>query len=97
MFFCLANALKKLTNDRFEKMIVFLGWENVERTNNHVERNNRSFRMLQKTRYKRRQQHTIEKMLELDLYQRLLVHPLYQRETHPDPDSTDISAQGCMA
>jgi hypothetical protein len=74
----LARALKKLRKDRFEKMIVFLGWENVERTNNHVERNNRVFRMLQKTRYKRRKQHTIEKALDLDLYARMVEHPLYQ-------------------
>jgi hypothetical protein len=73
----LAKALKKLKKELFEKMIVFLGWENVERTNNHVERNNRVFRMLQKTRYKRRKVHTIEKALELELYRRMLQHPLY--------------------
>jgi hypothetical protein len=81
----LAKALKKLSKEKFEKMIVFLGWENVERTNNHVERNNRVFRMLQKTRYKRRKDHTIEKALELDLYARMLRHPLYEhdfREQH---------------
>jgi hypothetical protein len=33
----LAKALKKLSPDKFDKMIVFLGWENGERTNNHVE------------------------------------------------------------
>jgi len=33
---------KKLKKERFEKMIVFMGWENVGRTNNQVERNNRS-------------------------------------------------------
>ena len=89
----LAKALKKLKKERFEKMIVFLGWDNVERTNNHVERNNRSFRMLQKTRYKRRKKHTIEKALELDLYQRMIAHPLFQQEIlftlatfeHPQP------------
>ena len=73
----LAKALKKVRKDVFEKMIVFLGWENVDRTNNHVERNNRVFRMLQKTRYKRRKTHTIAKTLELELYARLVVHPLY--------------------
>jgi hypothetical protein len=73
----LARALKKLAKDKFDKMIVFLGWEKVERTNNHVERNNRVFRMLQKTRYKRRQTHTIQMALELDLYARMLKHPLY--------------------
>lgn len=82
----LAKALKKLEKDKFEKMITFLGWENVERTNNHVERNNRGFRMMQKTRYKRRKKHTIEKALELDLYQRMLKHPLY----NPKPDIRPI-------
>ena len=77
----LAKALKKLKKDRFEKMIVFLGWENVECTNNHVERNNRVFRMMQKTRYKRRKNHTIKKALELELYARMLQHPLYQCKT----------------
>ena len=74
----LAKALKKLSPDKFDKMIVFLGWENGERTNNHVERNNRVFRMMQKTRYKRRIAHTLEKALELELYARMLEHPLYQ-------------------
>ena len=73
----LTKALKKVRKDVFEKKIVFLGWENVDRTNNHVERNNRVFRMLQKTRYKRRKVHTIAKALELELYARMIVHPLY--------------------
>jgi hypothetical protein len=73
----LAKALKKLSPDKFDKMIVFLGWENGQRTNNHVERNNRVFRMMQKTRYKRRKTYTIEKALELELYARMLEHPLY--------------------
>ncbi len=41
--------------------------------------------MLQKTRYKRRKDHTIAKALELDLYARMLKHPLYEhnfRERH---------------
>ena len=82
----LQKALKKLKKELFEKMITFLGWENVERTNNHVERNNRSFRMMQKTRYKRRKKHTIEKALELNLYARMLNHPLY----HSQPDVRPI-------
>lgn len=74
----LKKALKKLKKELFEKMITFLEWENVDRTNNHVERNNRCFRLMQKTRYKRRKKHTIEKALELDLFQRMIIHPLYQ-------------------
>ena len=74
----LAKALKKIGQAQFDQMIVFLGWENGQRTNNHVERNNRVFRMLQKTRYKRRKPHTLEKALELELYARMVEHPLYR-------------------
>ena len=41
-------------------------------------RNNRVFRLMQKTRYKRRKPHTIEKALELELYARMVEHPLYR-------------------
>ena len=76
----LARALKKLRKERFEKMIVFLAYEGeAERTSNHVERNNRSFRMLQKTRYMRRAIRTIRIAIELDLYSRMLRHPLFQK------------------
>lgn len=57
----LAHALKKLDKDKLEKIIISLGWENVEYTNNLAERNNCFFRMLQKTRYKRRRRYTIKK------------------------------------
>lgn len=82
----LNKALKKLNKAAFEKMIVFLKEENPERTNNHVERNNRAFRMLQKTRYKRRKVHTIEKALELMLYARMVQHPLYPTNITEKPD-----------
>ena len=94
----LAKALKKLSKDKFNHMIVFLGWEDSERTNNHVERNNRSFRMMQKTRYKRRKTHTIEKALELELYARMLAHPLYAhnvRQLLTVSQKTD-PANGCI-
>ena len=81
----LAKALKKISKDKFANMIVFLGWENGERTNNHVERNNRVFRMMQKTRYKRRKVHTLEKALELDLYARMLEHPSYPHNVREVP------------
>ena len=73
----LAKALKKISQDKFAKMIVFLERGDGQRTNNHVERNNRVFRMMQKTRYKRRKTHTMEKALALELYARMLEHPLY--------------------
>jgi transposase-like protein len=76
----LARALKKLRRDQFEKMIVFLRHgEEAQRTSNHVERNNRSFRMLQKTRYKRRTSETVRMAIELDLYARMLRHVLFKR------------------
>jgi len=75
----LRKALKKLNRKRFNKMIVFLNKGDVaERTSNHVERNNRSFRMLQKTRYKRRKELTIKMSIELDLYNRMLQHDLFK-------------------
>ena len=81
----LVRAMKKLAKDKFNKMIVFLAWENVDCTNNHVERNNRVFRMMQKTRYKRRKTHTLEKAVELELYTRMMKHPLYQAELKSFP------------
>jgi hypothetical protein len=74
----LAKALTKLSPDKFDKMSVFLGWEKGERTNHHGERNNRVFRMMQKTRYKRRKAHTLEKALELELSARMFAHLFYQ-------------------
>ena len=72
----LVRAMKKLKTEKFEKMIVFMDYENVDRTSNHVERNNRSFRMSQKTRYKRRRRHTIEAALWLEMDARRKKHPL---------------------
>lgn len=78
----LKKALKKLRRNRFEKMIVYLDHgEDAERTNNHVERNNRCFRMLQKTRYRRRKKHTITMAIELDLYERMLHHPKWEEDS----------------
>ena len=48
-------------------------------------RNNRVFRMMQKTRYKRRTAHTLEKALELELYARMLEHPLCQHNVRELP------------
>jgi hypothetical protein len=74
----LRRILKRLAREKFAKMITFLGWENVDRTNNHVERCNRSFRMSQKTRYKRRRKHTIERAMWVELDRRRKLHYLNQ-------------------
>ena len=73
-------------------MIVLLGWEDGERPNKHVERNNRSFRLLQKTRDKRRKTHTMEKALELALSARLLAQPLYAPNVRPLPTVSQKTA-----
>ena len=80
-----AKALKKISQDQLDNLIVFRGWANGERTNHHVERNNRGFRMMPKTRYKRRTVHTLEKALELELYARMLEHPSYPRNVRAVP------------
>jgi len=93
----LAQALKKISKDKFDKMIVFLGWDDGQRTNNPVERNNRVFRMMQKTRYKRRKTHTMEKALELELYARMLAHPLYPHNVRRLPTVSQDTATLKMA
>ena len=73
----LGRAIHRVARHKFEKMIVFLAYENLDRTNNHVERGNRSFRMLQKTRYRRRRTRTIMLALELHVLRRWREHPLH--------------------
>lgn len=75
----LAKALRMLGKEKFEKMIVFMDYANCERTNNHVERNNRAFRLMQKTRYKRRRAQTIEAAIWLDVLRRWRRHRLYDK------------------
>jgi hypothetical protein len=81
----LAKALKKIGKDKFDKMMVFLGWDHGQRTNKHGERHNRVFRMMQKTRYQRRKTHTIENALELERYARMLEHPFYRHNVRELP------------
>jgi hypothetical protein len=74
----LRKVMAMLAPEKFEKMIVFLSHPRAERTNNHVERNNRAFRLVQKTRYRRRRTHTIELALWLHIACRWRKHPKYQ-------------------
>ena len=73
----LKRAIHRVARQKFERMIVFLAYENLDRTNNHVERGNRSFRMMQKTRYRRRRTRTIMLALELHVLRRWREHPLH--------------------
>jgi hypothetical protein len=96
----LKKVLKMVRREQFEKMIVHLSWKNVDSTNNHVERNNRSFRMMQKTRYKRRRTHTIEKALWLDIERRWRRHPLFKEPENRVPSARALAftppAGGCL-
>ena len=79
----LAEARADLAKDEvFEKLIVSLAWHHVDRTSNHVERRNRKFRLTQKTCYKRRQTHTIERAYWLHMDRDFQKHPL-----NTDPDA----------
>lgn len=66
----LRRLVKRLTGDSFEKLISFLRSDDGQRTNNHVERINRGFRMIQKTRYRHRTKPRIEQAIRLDLARR---------------------------
>jgi len=77
------EAMKKLRPAVFEKLVCYLKYENVPRTNNHVEGVNRQFRKLQKVCYKRRRKDTIRAALNLLLIYRLRKHPLYDESYGP--------------
>jgi hypothetical protein len=73
----LAKALGRLRDDEAsEKLVVSLSWHHVPRTSNHVERKNRAFRMVQKTRYKRRLPQMIKRAYWLHLARAWGRHPL---------------------
>src|SRR5437762_5928477 len=73
----LAKVLKRLRDDDvFGKLLVSLSWHHVPRTSNHVERKNRAFRLVQKTRYKRRRPHMIKRAYWLHLLRAWERHPL---------------------
>jgi len=73
----LAKPLKRLRDDAvFGKLLVSLSWHHVPRTSNHVERKNRAFRLVQKTRYKRRRPHMIKRAYWLHLVRAWERHPL---------------------
>lgn len=63
----LVRVLNRLRGDKLESFIACLRLPERERTTNHVERKNRRFRLLQKTRYKRRKPHTITSAMKLEL------------------------------
>ena len=65
----LQKALERLSGDILEKACRFLEYENLPRTNNHVEGKARAFRKRQKSHYKLRRCATIDRALKMDLMQ----------------------------
>jgi transposase len=50
----LEKVLNLLRGDQFEQMIVYLDYENLDKTNNNAERTNRTYQKGEKTRYRSR-------------------------------------------
>jgi transposase-like protein len=65
----LAKALEQLRDEKFSKLMAYLRnpVSRRVRTNNHVERTNRMFRLLEKVRYKWRQRKTLVRFVVLTL------------------------------
>jgi transposase len=54
----LEKVLNVIRGDDFEQMIVYLGYENLDKTNNNAERENRVYQKGEKVRYRARKTHT---------------------------------------
>lgn len=65
----LVKALKQLDEEKFPKLMAYLAnpVSRRVRTNNHVERTNRMFRLLEKVRYKWRQRRTLVRFVVVTL------------------------------
>jgi hypothetical protein len=63
----LVRILDRLAGAKLEPFIAYLTYPELPRTSNHVEGKNRRFRLVQKTRYKRRKAHTIVNAMKLEL------------------------------
>jgi len=65
----LTKAMKQLDDERFPKLMAYLANPVCRRvrTNNHVERTNRMFRLLEKVRYKWRRRRTLVRFVVVTL------------------------------
>ena len=79
----LVSAMKKWGKEAFKKLVSYLGYTNVPRTNNHVEGVNRKFRKQQKACYKRRVKDTIRAALNHFLVYSARKHALYDESYGP--------------
>lgn len=85
----LARILARIRGEKLEPFIAYLGLPGLERTTNHVERKNRRFRLIQKTRYKRRKPHTIANAMKLELmYQKHRWEKAHAANQQPETDQS---------
>jgi hypothetical protein len=70
----ITRALKRLQPDKFDKMIIYMEYENLNATNNDAERAARNFRRLQNSHYRLRKKYTIENMLKHELMRQKATH-----------------------
>lgn len=68
------RALKRLPIDKFNKMITYMEYENLNATNNDAERAARNFRRMQNSHYRLRTKYTIENMLAHELMRQKNAH-----------------------
>jgi hypothetical protein len=66
----LKKVLNVIRGDDFEQMIVYLDYENVDKTNNNAERENRTYQKGEKVRYQARKTHTRLNYVRLQARQR---------------------------
>ena len=77
------NALKRLQQDKFDNMITFMDYENLNATNNDAERAARNFRRLQNSHYRLRKNYTIENMLKHELIRQKVNHNKTEQHLKP--------------
>ena len=97
----LVKALEQLNDDKFPKIMAYLNnpVNQRVRTNNHVERTNRTIRLLEKVRYKWRRRKTLVRFLVLRLdviWSKWVQTKANQRDSSPDvqpPKTLDLTGQ----
>lgn len=91
----LVKAMAQFHEEKFPKLLAYLARPvgRRVRTNNHVERTNRMFRLLEKVRYKWRRRRTLVRfvVLTLDEVWRSWSPPETQRTETPEPGRSDMT------
>lgn len=85
----LQSVIKLLRGKAFEQMIVYLDYENLDKTNNEVERTNRTYRKGEKQRYRARTDQTRLNYVKLQARQRNQQHA--DRNERLKPKSTSAN------